>query len=83
MDYEVANWKQRRREKPRPIQLLSNQNDLFWDLIGGKLLKRPRMNDMDWNLYVYIFVILIFFLTLRGIAMLTYDLIKTSYPCAS
>ena len=64
MEYEFANWKQRRREKPRPIQLLSIQNDLFWDLIGGKLLKRHRMNDMDWNLYVYIFVILIF-LTLR------------------
>ena len=60
MDYEVANWKQRRRKTPRPIQLLSKQNDLFWDLIGQELLKGPRMNDMNWNLYVYIFVILIF-----------------------
>ena len=67
MDYEVANWKQRRREKTRLVQLLDNQNDLFWDLIA---MKRPRMNDMDWKLY---FCNSYFFLTLWGIAMLTYD----------
>ena len=48
------------------------QNDLCLDLIGRELLKRPRMQDMNLTLNVYI-CDFVFFLTLRGIAMLTYD----------